>query len=165
MTCKSYLRILSLALALAVTAVPDAYSKKVTSKYKAPKATVSHAEKRGKVYPSDGERFTEVAGQLTFLGYDKKTTSAKESFLIDNKSDMDIEALELEITYLTPSGKQINKRTVNIKQLVPAGETRSVDIKSWDTQHSYHYVNSTASKSGSTPFTVRFKILSFTTTD
>ena len=149
-------------LSAVILSIDYGYSRKVISKFKAPKETASASEKHAKIHNSDGEEFTNVATKLAFVGYDKKSTSGKETFFIGNNSEVDLKGIDIEITYLTTSGKQIHKRTVNLKEKFPAGETRAVDIKSWDTQHSYHYTKSVASKSGSTPYTVRFKVLSFT---
>lgn len=135
--------------------------RKVTTKVKAPKEETQKTEKkRNKVYPGR-EEFDSIARGLTFMAYDKKGSAGKETFFVDNKSGAALTAIELEITYLNSSGKQIHRRTVEIKQYFPAGEMRKVDIPSWDTQKSFHYVNSEPSKKGSTPYTVRFRVLSF----
>lgn len=138
-------------------------AKKVSLKLKAPKAEVSSEKKNHKTTSKKGEAFTNVAKALTFTGYDKKPAAATETFFIGNGSDQNLKMVELEITYLTPDGKQLHKRTVEIEQWLPSGETRKIDIPSWDKQKSFHYVKSPAGKSGSAPYTVRFKIKSFIT--
>ena len=139
----------------------DLGSKKVTTKLAAPTGTLKEKADSKKVTKANKSELQETARNLKFIAYDKKTNSAKETFFIDNGSETSLSALELEISYFNQSGKQIHKRKVEINQLLPSKETRKVDITSWDTQKSFHYVNSVPSKKGSTPYTVRFRVLSF----
>lgn len=134
--------------------------KKVTTRLTAPKEKPAVKEKH-KITSKSGEEFEEVASKLVFLGYDKKTSSAMESFFVENNSTESIKNLEIEISYFSLEGKQLHKRIVTIDRSFPHGETRQVDIKSWDRQKSFHYEHSTASKNGSTPYRVRFKVMSF----
>lgn len=103
-----------------------------------------------------------IAGKINFMAYDKKTGASKETFFIDNGSDISLAGVEIEISYFNSSGHLIHKREAEIFQDLPSNETRKVDIVSWDTQKSYHYINSIPSPKGSTPYTVRFKVLSYT---
>ena len=143
-------------------ASPGIDAKRVTSKFNAPASTIKEKAKRHKVGRSNKEGMEKIAGKINFIGYDKKTNAAKETFFVDNSSDINLSSLEIEISYYNKAGKQIHKRKVEINQLIPSKETRMVDIPSWDTQKSFHYTNSTASSKGSTPYTVRFKVISYT---
>ena len=154
--------ICGLLAAVGILMIPaDSISKKVTTRVNPPATEKVSAKAKQKTYPRQKEEFTDVSRSLVFLGYDKKTNSSKETFFVENRSEVSLKEIELEISYFNAAGKLIHKRKVEIEQEFPAGETRSADIPSWDTQKSFHYAKSTASKNGSTPYTVRFKVLSF----
>lgn len=142
-----------------------ATGKRISTKLKAPPKSSYDPDRKNRIYSSQKEEFEEVAKRLTFLGYDKKTSSAKESFFVENGSETPLSSIELEITYFTTAGKQIHKRTVELKEAFTPGDSKKVDIPSWDTQKSFHYLKSTPSKNGSTPYSVRFRVLSFKKSD
>lgn len=98
--------------------------------------------------------------QISFSGFDKPARSSSESFFITNHTDRTMSGLSLYIEYLTPDGRQLHKQFLKLDCDIPAGETRKADIKSWDTQHSFHYHLSPAGKSSS-PFTVRIDPVSY----
>lgn len=138
-----------------------ATAKKVSTRIKAPTLNPEDMMQKIRTYPFHITEFERVNDQLTFMAYDKKASADKETFFVDNGSDATLTALEIEISYFNGSGKLIHKRSVEILQEFPARETRKVDIASWDKQKSFHYINSVPSTKGSTPYTVRFKVLSF----
>lgn len=98
--------------------------------------------------------------QIAFSGFDKPGASSMESFFITNHTDRTMSGITLYIEYLTPDDRQLHKRYVKLDCNIPAGETRKCDIKSWDTQRSFHYELSAASRRSS-PFTVRFDPVAF----
>ena len=98
--------------------------------------------------------------QIAFSGFDKPGSSSMESFFITNRTDRTMSGVSLYIEYLTSDGRQLHKRYVKLDCNIPAGETRKCDIKSWDTQRSFHYELSAASRRSS-PFTVRFDPVAF----
>lgn len=136
-------------------------AKKVSTRFTAPTLEKNEAGYKLKTYPHHETEFERVSEHLTFMAYDKKAGSDKETFFVDNGSRTGLTSLEVEISYFNSEGKLIHKREVEINQLFPPKETRKVDISSWDRQKSYHYINSVPSTKGSTPYTVRFKVLSF----
>ena len=139
----------------------SSFSKKTTIKLKPPKEQTSPEKKKFQKTAQDKEDFTEIARHIFFTGYDKKGGSSYESFFVSNDSETPITALELEISYFTEQGKLLHRRKVELKETIPAKETREIDIPSWDKQKNFHYVKSQSGKNGSAPYTVRFKILSF----
>lgn len=157
---RVFLKIL-LSFVLMTGAIQGVECKKVTTKVKAPKSRVSKTDEKRKRTAKDKDRFSEVVKKMTFTGYDKKGSSTTETFFVTNGSEVPLKSFELEISYFTPEGKQLHKRVVEIKEELPAGETRKIDLKSWDGQKNFHYVKSEAGKNGSAPYTVRFKIVSF----
>lgn len=159
---KSVLRN-SLAAALCVVALipAAALAKRISTRIKAPATDTTEFRARLKTYPYHATEFERVSDAVTFMAYDKKASADRETFFVDNGSSVAISSLEVEISYYNTSGKLIHKRTVEINQTFPPKETRKVDISSWDRQKSFHYVNSVPSTKGSSPYTVRFKVLSF----
>ena len=153
----------ALAAAMAIfTALSGADARKVSTRLRAPESSKSKISSSLKTYPHHATEFERVSENLTFMAYDKRAGADKETFFVDNGSSSDLSLIEVEISYFNVAGKQIHKRTVELSQTFPAKETRKVDIKTWDTQKSFHYINSTASSKGSTPYTVRFKVISYT---
>lgn len=136
------------------------HAKRITTKITAPKSE-TQTSARLRTYPHHETEFERVSQKLTFMAYDKKAGSDKETFFVDNGSNVSLSEIEVEISYYNTSGKLIHKRTVDISQDFPARETRKVDISSWDRQKSFHYINSVPSTKGSIPYTVRFRVLSF----
>lgn len=98
--------------------------------------------------------------QISFSGFDKPATSSTESFFITNHTDRVMKGVALYIEYLTPDGRQLHKRWLKLDCLIPPGETRKADIRSWDSQRSFHYLKSRVSKK-SAPFDVVFDPVSF----
>lgn len=94
--------------------------------------------------------------QIVFSGFDKKKSSAKESFFITNNTDRTLTSVTLYIEYLTLDGRQLHKKYVKLSCNIPAGETRKVDNESWDKQHSFYYHASEAKPKGGNAFEVIF---------
>lgn len=157
-------KISALFLALAAlgsASFPMAEARKVSTRVTAPPRDPEEMTAPLRTYPRHISEFDKVSQSLTFMAYDKKASADKETFFVDNGSSVALSALEIEISYFNTEGKQIHRRSVELRQEFPAKETRRVDIASWDLQKSFHYINSVPSSKGSSPYTVRFKVLSF----
>lgn len=149
-------------LLLAAAAAFGSDARRVKTRLAAPKTNKKELRQKLKTNAGHGEEFDRIKEHLNFMAYDKKASADKETFFVDNGSTTNLKAIEIEITYYNEAGKQIHRRTVEIEESFPANETRKVDIASWDRQKSFHYINSVPSKQGSTPYTVRFRVVSFT---
>lgn len=101
-----------------------------------------------------------TAAQLHVSGYDHIASSDKESFFLTNGTDRLYEGIELEIEYLSPTGRQLHRRT----QYLPAyripkpGETLRIEIRSWDSQHTFYYEKSTPPRGGGVPYKVKIDV-------
>lgn len=137
----------------------DISARKVTTKLKAPKPEKRKDARDKTLSSANGSEFEMIADKLNFLAYDKRTSAGKETFFVENGSETEIKSMEVEISYFINGEKLIHSRKVTVNGPFPPHETRKVDIKSWDTQKSFHYAGSAASKSGSTPYIVKFRIL------
>lgn len=93
---------------------------------------------------------------VSFAGYDKEANSSKESFIIINLSPYFISGFEIMIEYLDMQGRMLHSRLVKESCEVPPGESRRLDIKSWDTQHTYYYHLGNEPKRVATSFKVNF---------
>lgn len=100
------------------------------------------------------------AAQPRFSGFDKGVNSAKESFFVTNPHSDELVEVKVEITYETMEGAMLHCREWTQKVRIPSGETRRVDIPTWDTQHQFYYhLTSPTPKRPATPFRVRFRPL------
>ncbi len=79
---------------------------------------------------------------VSLSGYDKPLRSRKESFFVSNHSQHALSALNLTIDYFDTSERRMHSRTLTIDVDIPAGDTRKVDIPSWDTQLTFYYRDS-----------------------
>lgn len=94
---------------------------------------------------------------IRYYGFDKAASAEKESFLVVNNTDRYIEALEMEISYFSTDGRLLHRRPIRQKCFIPPAESRKIDIGSFDTQHSYHYVSSAPGRNGAFHFTVMIR--------
>lgn len=99
---------------------------------------------------------------ISFSGFDKPAASEKESFLIFNSNPLPLTGLKIEISYFTTSGELLHRRVVSFHTNVPPQERRLVEVKSFDSQHSYIYRESIVSRRSAIPFSVRMRIISAT---
>lgn len=99
--------------------------------------------------------------QLAFAGYDKPLTSTRETFFVTNKTDRTLTGVNMYIEYLTVDGRQLDRRFVSLDCEVPPGETRKLEVKSWDTQKSFYYKKSVQPKRQATPFDVKFDLVAY----
>lgn len=99
---------------------------------------------------------------VRFSGFDKKGSSMSESMFVTNLTDSEIVSMNVRLRYTALDGRMFHERDVRIDCVIPAGATRKVDFKSWDTQRSFRYHRSLDSKSSATPFTVSIRLLTLT---
>lgn len=75
-------------------------------------------------------------------GYDKPLRSRREVFFATNNSGRGIEALAFTIDYYDTKNRQLHKAHHNVNVDIPAGETRQVSVRSWDSQCNFYYIHS-----------------------
>ena len=97
---------------------------------------------------------------IAVSGYDKKSRSMRESMFVSNRSGRPLRGLQLEVNYYDSSDRQLHQASHWVSADIPAGETRMVDVPTFDRQGSFHYYLSPPSRStASTPFKVKVKVL------
>lgn len=79
---------------------------------------------------------------VIFSKYDKTVDSNVETFFVTNRSRRTLSGMKLELKYMTEDGSELHRRVCDIPCNVPPGETRRVDIRSWDRQNTFCYIGS-----------------------
>ena len=97
---------------------------------------------------------------IVITGFEKTLRSARESMYVSNRTSQTITGLALDISYYDISDRMLHKSAQEIDVEVPAGETRLIDIQSFDRQGLYYYYLSPLPKRASraTPFKVGIEI-------
>lgn len=155
-----------MALALVATmvcAVPDASARKRGYKLKTGNKTEQTDPSVGTFLVTDSicpEAGGYSLAQVVFSGYDKATSTGKESFFITNNADKTLKQIDIDVEYLTPDRRQLHRRHVSLKCDIAPGDTENVVIDSWDKQHSFHYIKSRGGKR-SIPYEVKFRPVSY----
>lgn len=72
-------------------------------------------------------------------GYDKPLNSRKESLFISNRTEREITAVEIRITYKDMQGRMLHEMKRLLCADIPSGATRRVEFPSWDRQNSFYY--------------------------
>lgn len=91
-------------------------------------------------------------------GYEKPLSSRNESFHVTNYGDYDIIQLIAEITYTDYQGKELHKREVALGTPIPAGSTRMLTFRSWDSQKRFYYSKGPAPRTQAYPYDVAILI-------
>lgn len=99
--------------------------------------------------------------ECSYAGYEKEANSNIESFILLNPGDTEILGFRVRIDYLDMKGRMIHSRDIEESGIVPPGEARRFDVKSWDKQHTYYYHLGNSPKRVATPFRVKFTPLEF----
>lgn len=78
--------------------------------------------------------------EVTLAGYDKPLRSRRESFFATNPDSVrTVCHLWLTATYYDLSGRMLHRRNVAVDCMLPPGQTRRLEIPSWDSQRSFYY--------------------------
>lgn len=93
-------------------------------------------------------------GDFDIAGYDKPLKSRRETMLVTNRTDMEVDSLYLTIDYRDLKGRQLHHRSLWTPGDIPSGETRLIEVRAWDVQGSYVYRHSAKPRSLHTPYDV-----------
>lgn len=100
------------------------------------------------------------SSMIEIAGYDKPLPSHKETFFVTNNYNRSIKSLTVELNYYDMQSRQLHSAVHTISCEIPAGETRQVQIKSWDVQCGFYYYLSSKPRRQATPFFVKQRVLS-----
>ena len=100
------------------------------------------------------------SGAVSCSGFEKTLRSGIESFFVTNHTDSALSRLHVTLDYTDISGRQLHSRSQPISVDIPAGQTRRVEIKSFDRQATFYYYLSPAprTRSTATPFKVHLRV-------
>lgn len=103
---------------------------------------------------------TPDASVISVNGYDKPLRSRRETFFATNNSTADIERIAFSIRYFDSKQRLLHQTVHNVRAAIPAGETRQINIPSWDTQFNFYYLRSAIPQRAqqATPYDVRISV-------
>lgn len=164
--------VIAIYLAILVSSAP-ADAKKIRNNLKIERETKVKTEKQESIISGkeinladtvemtrEIEAVRKALKACSFSGYDKEINSSHESFILVNPSEEVITGFEVTIDYLDLKGRMLHSRDLKEACEVPPGESRRIDVRSWDRQHAYYYYLGNEPRKVATPFMVKFRIKS-----
>jgi hypothetical protein len=98
---------------------------------------------------------------VSLKGYSKRASDAKESFFITNNTKQRMSAVRLLLRYTTMQGEMLTQRTVTVPVSLKPGETKLVEVKSFDVQRLFYYYAGPQPRKQATPFKVAFRLTGY----
>ena len=98
---------------------------------------------------------------VSLKGYSKRASDAKESFFITNNTKQRMSAVCLLLRYTTMQGEMLTQRTVTVPVSLKPGETKLVEVKSFDVQRLFYYYAGPQPRKQATPFKVAFRLTGY----
>ncbi len=100
-------------------------------------------------------------GDVTLKGFSKRASDARESFFVTNHTAHRMSAVRLLLRYTTMSGELLTQRLVNVPVSLKPGETRLVEVKSFDVQRLFYYYAGPKPRKQATPFKVAYRLAGY----
>lgn len=91
---------------------------------------------------------------VRFYGYEKTLRSNRETMFVSNTGAREIGAIYFSISYFDTSGRLLHRARHRRHISIPAGETRRLDIPSWDKQFTFYYTGSPKPRVSAIPYTI-----------
>ncbi len=98
---------------------------------------------------------------VSLKGYSKRASDAKESFFITNNTKQRMSAVRLLLRYTTMQGEMLTQRTVTVPVSLKPGETKLVEVKSFDVQRLFYYYAGPQPRKQATTFKVAFRLTGY----
>lgn len=98
---------------------------------------------------------------VTLKGYSKRASDSKESFFITNNTGHRMSAVRLMLRYSTMQGELLTQRTVTVPVSLKPGETKLVEVKSFDVQRLFYYYAGPQPRKQATPFQVAYRLAGY----
>ena len=98
---------------------------------------------------------------VTLKGFSKRASDSKESFFITNNTKHRMSAVRLLLRYTTMKGELLTQRTVTVSVNLKPGETKLVEVKSFDVQRLFYYYAGPQPRKQATPFQVAFRLTGY----
>ena len=122
--------------------------------------------RKGLVTRSDIDRLERVvssdsiayADRISLSGYDKTLYDRNETFYVSNGTPFRISRIVVKMVYTNLSGEMLHEQTYDIECDIPAGETRQLSVRSFDTQHTHYYYKSRKPRRSAIPYKVEYTL-------
>ncbi len=98
---------------------------------------------------------------VTIKGFAKRASDSKESFFITNNTRHRMSAVRLLMRYTTMSGELLTQRSVTVPVSLKPGETKLVEVKSFDVQRLFYYYAGPQPRKQATPFKVSYRLTGY----
>ena len=98
---------------------------------------------------------------VTLKGFSKRASDSKESFFITNNTKHRMSAVRLLLRYTTMTGELLTQRMVTVPVNLKPGETKLVEVKSFDVQRLFYYYAGPQPRKQATPFQVAFRLTGY----
>ena len=98
---------------------------------------------------------------VTLKGFSKRASDSKESFFITNNTKHRMSAVRLLLRYTTMKGELLTQRTVTVPVNLKPGETKLVEVKTFDVQRLFYYYTGPQPRKQATPFQVAFRLTGY----
>lgn len=98
---------------------------------------------------------------VTIKGFSKRASDSKESFFITNNTKHRMSAVRLLLRYTTMQGELLTQRMVTVPVNLKPGETKLVEVKSFDVQRLFYYYAGPQPRKQATPFKVAFRLTGY----
>ncbi len=107
---------------------------------------------------------TPPADSIAVDGFEKPLRSMRESMTIHNNTSRTVEAVELDMVYTDTGGRMIHRARHTVSAAVPAGESRRIDVPTFDSSATFYYRHSKRPRytSHATPFDVDVTVIYIT---
>ena len=122
--------------------------------------------RKGLVTRSDIDRLERVvsgdsiayADRISLSGYDKTLYDRNETFYVSNGTPFRLSRVVVKMVYTNLSGEMLHEQTYGIECDIPAGETRQLSVRSFDTQHTHYYYKSRKPRRSAIPYKVEYTL-------
>ena len=98
---------------------------------------------------------------VSLKGFSKRASDSKESFFVTNNTKHRMSAVRLLLRYTTMQGEMLTQRAVTVPVSLKPGETRLVEIKSFDVQRLFYFYAGPKPRKQATPFKVAFRLTGY----
>ena len=98
---------------------------------------------------------------IIMKGFSKRASDSKESFFITNNTSHRMSAVRLLLRYTTMQGEMLTQRTVTVPVNLKPGETKLVEVKSFDVQRLFYFFAGPKPRKQATPFKVAFRLVGY----
>ena len=98
---------------------------------------------------------------IAIKGFSKRASDSKESFFVTNRTSHRMSAVRLLLRYTTMNGELLTQRTVTVPVSLKPGETKLVEVKSFDVQRLFYYYAGPQPRKQATPFKVAYRLTGY----